>query len=54
MADALSTEQQVCHKCKNMPAEPDHYCPFQAEINDDKETLCNCCEGCRQECCDDV
>lgn len=39
--------------CGN-PAEPLHSCPFKEEINDDSETLCNCCNDCRHECAMDV
>ena len=27
----------------------EHTCPFKTEINDDG-SLCNCCEGCTEEC----
>ncbi len=37
----------------NVAAEP-HTCPFQEEINDDRETLCGCCAECQQECADDI
>lgn len=41
--------------CKGTkPGEPDHTCPYAEEINDDHETLCNCCDRCQQECSDDI
>lgn len=27
-----------------------HTCPFNEEINDDYETLCNCCSYCIEQC----
>jgi hypothetical protein len=41
--------------CKGKkPGTPDHSCPYAEEINDDHETLCNCCDACQQECADDI
>jgi hypothetical protein len=38
-----------CEKCaENL--EDEHTCPFAEEINDDSETLCNCCDDCTHEC----
>jgi hypothetical protein len=31
-----------------------HVCPFKAEINDDRETQCNCCSKCRTACAEDA
>lgn len=31
-----------------------HPCPYQTEINDDSETLCECCIICEGNCCDDI
>jgi hypothetical protein len=39
--------------CKGIGIEL-HICPYQSEINDDNDTLCNCCDICRSECRDDV
>lgn len=44
----------VCMKCKKTDAEPQHTCPYKREINDDNESLCNCCQPCRQDCSDDI
>jgi 23S rRNA maturation-related 3'-5' exoribonuclease YhaM len=33
---------------------PDHTCPFAEEINNDFESMCNCCSGCRYDCAQDV
>lgn len=38
-----------CRSCHN-PAEEPHTCPYKTEINDDYESLCNCCSECEQEC----
>ena len=31
-----------------------HICPYKAEIGDDTETLCNCCDDCRTDCAQDI
>lgn len=63
MADELPIEEQRRPKCsghlcsirwqKNL-AEPLHTCPYNVEINHDSTTLCDCCDACQQECCDDI
>lgn len=42
----------ICQSCDN-PAAPLHTCPFKHEIDDDK-TPCNCCQACRDNCCDEI
>ena len=32
----------------------EHTCPYQEEINEDSETLCNCCKECTQQCVWDI
>lgn len=31
-----------------------HTCPYREEIDNDNETLCNCCDDCKQQCADDI
>lgn len=31
-----------------------HTCPYQEDVNGDSEYLCNCCDSCEQNCCDDI
>jgi hypothetical protein len=38
----------------SVPGTEPHVCPYRAEIGDDVETLCLCCEACEQECADDI
>lgn len=45
--------ENQCERCEN-EAQELHVCPFQDEINDDRETLCNCCSACQDECCMDI
>lgn len=47
------TDLGLC-KCEKNPAEPDHTCPYNEDINNDSETLCNCCKDCAQECAWDI
>lgn len=44
---------EYCQSCHVKGATLPHTCPYQEEINDSKN-LCNCCDDCRQECCDDI
>jgi hypothetical protein len=44
----------LCEKCNVNEAQEEHICPYKAEINDDTETLCTCCEERKQECADDI
>jgi hypothetical protein len=46
--------ETLCPRCQLRPAQSDHPCPYQSEINDDEETLCDCCEDCAQECAWDI
>ncbi|KKL26284.1 hypothetical protein LCGC14_2396820 [marine sediment metagenome] len=36
------------------PAQEGHACPYRSDLYDDKVTLCRCCEGCAQECAQDL
>lgn len=54
MSPLADEDVAKCQRCQAKPAEPDHECPYRAEINDDSKTLCNCCDACRAECCDDI
>lgn len=40
------------HNCPNQ-GQADHTCPFNEEVEDDFETLCNCCKECENECAKD-
>lgn len=42
-----------CPKCDENEYDL-HTCPFRVEIDDDEETLCNCCEECTQDCADNI
>jgi len=56
MTDLPIVDNDKCsssHNCGKEATE-DHTCPYAEEINDDNETLCNCCEDCTQECVWDI
>ena len=44
---------EKCCRCGGEGSDP-HICPYRYELNGDDTTLCNCCEGCTQECAWDV
>jgi len=39
-----------CGSCKRNNANELHPCPFKEEINEDSESLCDCCDDCTHEC----
>jgi len=42
-------------KCKcGAVGGPEHSCPYDADINNNPVSMCNCCEQCTQNCCDDI
>ena len=47
-------EDNKCPNCKKGDAQQEHTCPYSVEINDDSETLCNCCIDCENECSGDI
>lgn len=48
------TKKSLCNKCEKNEAEEFHTCPYAEEINNDSEFTCDCCEGCQQQCADDI
>jgi len=45
--------EEIKCKCGN-PAGPLRSCPYQEEINNNKEFVCNCCRDCVRECCEEI
>ncbi len=63
--DELTTEAAIvgntvladvakCSRCNTNAASEEHTCPYAEEINNDSESLCDCCDACRHECCMDI
>jgi hypothetical protein len=44
----------LCSRCQYNEAQSPHTCPYAAEIADDRETLCTCCDECETQCCQDI
>jgi hypothetical protein len=53
-AKPLVSSSGKCSRCKTNDASDDHTCPYAEEINDDHESLCDCCADCENECCMDI
>jgi len=49
----LNDDEAGTCRC-GQPGEFDHPCPYSEDINNDSETLCNCCEHCQSQCADDI
>tara|TARA_R110000823_G_scaffold309869_1_gene434408 strand:- start:7659 stop:7856 length:198 start_codon:yes stop_codon:yes gene_type:complete len=43
-----------CSMCEINEAQSKHTCPYAEDINDDSDSLCNCCSNCKHECCMDI
>lgn len=43
-----------CSKCEVNDAQLEHTCPYSEEINDDSDSLCDCCSDCEYQCCMDI
>ena len=45
-------------KCKDGVCENEvdylHECPFQADINENDEDYCRCCDSCRADCSEEI
>lgn len=39
--------------CQRPVSEP-HPCPFAEDVNNDSESLCNCCAACEYQCSQDI
>ena len=53
VATAGEKKAEYCggsHCSKGNPGTDLHPCPYKTEINDDHDTLCNCCTVCEREC----
>ena len=54
LKSTLAGNEQRCHKCDTNTGQDWHICPFAAEIHDDYDTMCNCCDQCSHDCADDI
>lgn len=52
--DCSASCTALCRSCGKLPAAEPHPCPFQEEIYDNIETLCDCCDECAYECAMDI
>lgn len=52
--DTVGDGFEKCQRCGKKPATDYHTCPYRSEINNDDETMCNCCEECQHECGMDI
>lgn len=39
-----------CNMCNKNKSKKLHTCPYHEDINNDSNTLCNCCDECQMEC----
>ncbi len=44
----------LCQSCGKAPAQSLHSCPYQEDVNNDKEYRCNCCQDCLESCAQDI
>ena len=48
------SDNDKCSMCEINEAQSKHTCPYAEDINDDSDSLCNCCSNCEHECCMDI
>jgi hypothetical protein len=53
-ANTVLAEVLKCSRCNSNAATDEHTCPYAEEINNDSESLCDCCDICTHECCMDI
>jgi hypothetical protein len=46
--------EKMCERCRKRPASAPHVCPYKAELHNNLESLCTCCDACQHECAMDV
>lgn len=49
-----SIGENLCSRCKRNEAEYDHRCPYQSDMNGDRDFTCNCCNDCYSNCLGDI
>lgn len=47
-------KKSLCSNCGVNEAKELHTCPYKEDINDDSESLCDCCSDCLHECSMDI
>ena len=47
---SLDIAPKLCSHCGVNPVKEPHTCPYQTELYDDYETMCDCCEECSYNC----
>ncbi len=47
-------KQKLCQRCDTNPALPQHPCPYNEDINNCSDNVCNCCDKCAYECAMDI
>lgn len=50
----MKMSDKMCPGCNKNPAQEPHPCPFCADVNNDTERLCECCEECELDCALDI
>lgn len=48
LSDYLKSD--LCSRCQKNETIDMHVCPYRSDMEDDNETLCNCCNECSSEC----
>lgn len=47
-------EENLCSRCKRNEAESHHQCPYQSDMNGDRDFTCDCCNDCYSNCLGDI
>lgn len=55
MKEEVTVDGKLLLECehKSRRRKP-HDCPYQSDVNDNKEIFCTCCTACMNQCADDI
>lgn len=49
-----NSDDYKCKRCGTKVSRERHTCPYQSDMHNDKESLCNCCSNCYDNCAGDI
>lgn len=49
----IISDDDMC-KCGKREKQELHTCPYSVDVNNDEETLCDCCDECTYQCAQDI
>ena len=51
----MTDDSMPCERCKGDGGTKElHRCPYNTDVNNDPNEVCNCCNNCQNQCTDDI